>query len=223
MSNSPGLLPASTSGRALLSRFVKMVLGYQPTLMLGAGLLALPAAWITKVHMDWKTRPDAKKRMLIAHAFFWSSMLAGFKLLHAALFSLPNRKVLLPTGFFSLLKQLGKSTTRGQAAATLTIIVTGCGGFAGSMIAGFEGGCRLAKKLVPKTPKVEMPEALKPIALQNSVGNQFQTFTPPNTTSPFSEAQNQVSYRAIVPKRTGQITPIKAPTMPLRYTWNSSY
>jgi hypothetical protein len=199
-----------------------MALGYQPTLLVGAVLLALPAAWITKVHMDWKRNPDAKKRMLIAHVVFWSSMLTGFKLLHAALFTLPNRKVLLPAGFFSLLKQLGQSATRGPAAATLAIIVAGCGGFAGSLIAGFEGGFRLAKKLIPKTSKVEAFETPKPVTPQKL----FQTSMTPATALPFAEMQSRSLYSSAMQRPNGTVIPIKSPNIPLRYTrytWNSSY
>jgi len=143
------------SGREILKKFGKEIVGRQRTLMVGAVIMAIPAAWITKVHMGWKHSPDAKKRMLIAQATFWTSMLLGFKVLHAALFTLPDRKVLMPQGFIGLLRQLGKRTTRGPAAAKLTVIGGGLGGFVGSMIGGFSGGAALGKKLVPKPPRGE--------------------------------------------------------------------
>jgi hypothetical protein len=145
------------SGREILKKFGKEILGRQRTLIVGAVIMAIPAAWITKVHMGWKHSPDAKKRMLIAQATFWTSMLLGFKVLHAALFTLPDRKVLMPQGFLRLLSQLGKRSTQGPAAAKLAVIAGGLGGFIGSMIGGFSGGAALGKKIVPKAPRNYQP------------------------------------------------------------------
>src|SRR6478609_4485928 len=148
---------ANPSGRDILKKFGKEIVGRQRTLLVGVVIMAIPAAWITQVHMGWKHSQDAKKRMLITQATFWTSMLLGFKVLHAALFTLPDRKVLMPKGFLGLLRQLGKKATRGPAAAKLAVIAGGLGGFIGSMVGGFSGGSALAKKIVPKPPRYEQP------------------------------------------------------------------
>jgi hypothetical protein len=153
MSSPATPVSSSLTGRDILAKYRRMLLGHQSTLLVGAFLMAIPATWIAKVHSDFKAQPDARKRMVIGQVAFWSSMLVGFKILHASLFTLPNRKVLLPAGFFALLKKLGPATTRGPAAATLLVMITGFGSFMGGMIGGFEGGRRLAKFLVPKAPR----------------------------------------------------------------------
>jgi hypothetical protein len=194
------VLPNSPSGRAILSKFGKMFFGYQPTLLVGAVLIAMPAAWITKVHMDWKPKPDSKKRMLIAHGVFWSSMLLGFKALHAALFALPERKILSsPRNMRLLLQQLFNAKTRGPAAATLAVAAMGLGGFIGSMIGGFEGGIRLAKALVPKQAKPAQP--LQSLA------------SPPYYFSPMRPHSSAPSLNLLSPSFTPQ--PFNNPMSPL--------
>jgi len=177
------------SGREILKKFGKEIVGRQRTLLVGAVLMAIPAAWITKVHMGWKHSQDAKKRMLIAQTTFWTSMLLGFKVLHAALFTI-DRKILMPRGFFGLLRQLGKRTTRGPAAAKLAVIVGGLGGFVGSMMGGFSGGSALSKKLVPKPPRGQQtyqapmlnqifPAPIFPTSASPSIGGNLFTVSRP--------------------------------------------
>ena len=177
------------SGRDILRQFGKTLMAVQPSLLVGAGLIALPAIWITKVHVGWKHNPDSKKRMLISHAVFWPSMVGGFKVLHSALFSLPDRKALLPSGMLKLVKQLGNPETRGVAGATLTVLGAGLGGFAGAMIGGFQGGVALAKALVPKkkwhVPQtVQQPTSLKDWAPNQDVYSSIQKSVPKSALNP---------------------------------------
>jgi hypothetical protein len=197
------------TGHAILSQFGKMLMGHQSTLLVGAFLMAIPAAWIAKVHMDWKPKPDAKKRMLIAQTTFWTSMLIGFKILHAALFALPDRKVLLPAGFFSLVYQFRKRETRGPAAAILTVIIGGFGSFIGGMIGGFEGGNRLAKAIVPKQSKMSQARYLTEV-IQNplpsdpngqslNITNVSKTFDTNHKNALYSQTVNSGPLKQIYP------------------------
>lgn len=98
-------------------------------------VFGLPIAYIIKKHMDWKPNPDSKKRMLIHHLTFWPLFFLGIGVGHNA------RK----TYKFSLLK------TGGWLAAGM-----------GMMIAGFEGGDRLARYIVPKAAKPSQPQPIYP-------------------------------------------------------------
>lgn len=109
-----------------------------PKRLFWAGLTAmsLPVAYIIKRHVDWKNRPDSQQRMWIHQLTFWPSAALGLKLMHNGL-----RAVKTPTGGL----QLNPKGFGWLTAGSLTVM------------GGFEGGYRLAKKLVPKQPKPPEP------------------------------------------------------------------
>jgi hypothetical protein len=91
-----------------------------PKFKLGAATMGIPVSYIAFRHVQWKRKPDAQKRMLIHHLVFWPLCIAGIKGMHMSF------------GLSGIRRALGL-----MAAS-------------GTLIAGFEGGGRLAKKLVPK-------------------------------------------------------------------------
>lgn len=88
--------------------------------------MGMPAAYIAFRHIDGKERPDAKKRMLISQAVFWPVAVLGLRVMHVGLFR-----------------------HRDNMWRAVGGILTG----SGIVAAGFEGGMRLARKLVPKPPQ----------------------------------------------------------------------
>ncbi len=142
------------SASGFLKTYARKFFEFKSSVAWGCGALLLPAVWITKVHMDWKPKPDSKKRMMIAHAGFWTGMFGGINALHTALFTLgPNRKWILPPGLFALAQDaLLSSGKRMQALSHLGVIGAGLGGIIALPALGFEGGLRLGKILIPKVP-----------------------------------------------------------------------
>jgi hypothetical protein len=98
-----------------------------PKFKLGAATMGIPMGYIAFRHVQWKRKPDAKKRMLIHHLVFWPLCIAGIKGMHISFGLSGIRRVL------------------GLMAAS------------GTLIGGFEGGGRVAKKLVPKQFISEKP------------------------------------------------------------------
>jgi hypothetical protein len=119
-----------------------------PKLILGMSAMSLPVAYILKKHLDWKPRPDSKKRMLIHHGVFWLSGIPTLKFLHRAWgeFERGGKPLEL------------KKEIAGKVPAGSSLKVAGwLAAAAGTLIGGFEGGGRLAKALVPKQPKPMTP------------------------------------------------------------------
>jgi hypothetical protein len=98
-----------------------------PKFKLGAATMGIPMSYIAFRHVQWKRKPDAQKRMLIHHLVFWPLCIVGIKGMHMSF------------GLSGIRRALGL-----MAAS-------------GTLIAGFEGGGRLAKKLVPKQFFPEKP------------------------------------------------------------------
>ncbi|MCE3234703.1 MAG: hypothetical protein K0Q50_883 [Vampirovibrio sp.] len=146
--------------------------------LLRLAVMSLPVAYILKKHLDWKPKPDSKKRMLIHHAVFWLSCIPALKFLHKT-----------PGQFAASRKfiQLDKHISAFDAAKWPAAAVT-------TLIGGFEGGERLAKWLVPKQPKPPMQasSSITPI------------YTParPNPYPTYSTYQNPASLYPTMP-RTG--------------------
>ena len=113
-----------------LSEFIKQW-KLSPLFIVGLSSLSIAIAYIIKKHMDWKSNPDSKKRMLIHHLVFWGSCIPALKFLHKS------------WGHFE------RGTLRIKSPKALVYLVAAPLTF----ILGFEGGERLAKFLIPKKPK----------------------------------------------------------------------
>lgn len=115
-------------------------------------IMSLPVAYILKKHLDWKPKPDSKKRMLIHHGVFWLSCIPALRFLHKTpgQFAAAPRWIQLEQGISTF------DAIKWPAASVATLI------------GGFEGGERLAKWLVPKQPKPPAPVTgfLTPATLQ---------------------------------------------------------
>ncbi len=98
----------------------------RPQTALAVAGMALPVAYIVKKHVDWETKPDSKKRMLVHQLTFWSIAALSLKLLHDVL----RKHRRQPWGF------------KAPRIALSGLL----------LVAGFEGGQRLARRLFPKQP-----------------------------------------------------------------------
>jgi hypothetical protein len=115
----------------------------KPRTIIAASAMALPVAYIVKKHVEWEKSPNAKRRMLIHQLTFWSSVVIALRLLHRTFRHYRERSPLLKAGRLFLAS--------------------------GMLIAGFEGGERLARYLVPKRPK----QPIRPLSLPASNPNRY--------------------------------------------------
>lgn len=127
--------------------------------MLRLAVMSLPVGYILKKHLDWKPKPDSKKRMLIHHVVFWLSCIPALKFLHKTPGKLAAGRQLihLEQGTNAL------DAVKWPAASVATLL------------AGFEGGDRLAKLLVPKQPKppINTPSPMQPVIPSSFIGPQM--------------------------------------------------
>jgi hypothetical protein len=129
-------------------------------------VFSIPITYIIKKHLDWKPNPDSKKRMLIHHLFFWPLFFLGIGIGH-------NARKTYKTDLFK---------TAGWLGAGMSL-----------MIAGFEGGDRLARYLVPKTDKPQPP---MPFLVAPAVFS-YRSHAPAKPGYPLQQAaysQNRPSY-----------------------------
>jgi hypothetical protein len=157
-----------------------------PKLILGMSAMSVPVAYILKKHLDWKPRPDSKKRMLIHHGVFWASGIPTLKFLHKAWGEFQRGGKPL---------ELKKEIT-GKVPAGSSLKVAGWFAAAtGTLIGGFEGGGRLAKALVPKPPK---PMTLAPGNAPMSINALSPTYAQPSAsiapTSPHAARPIPMTY-----------------------------
>lgn len=107
-----------------------------PLFLFGLTMMSLPVGYILKRHLDWKPRPDSKKRMLIHHAVFWAACIPALKCFHNTwryFERVPNQlPTFKPGGFWPAVAWMSASM--------------------GTLIGSFEGGGKLARYLVPKQP-----------------------------------------------------------------------
>jgi hypothetical protein len=156
-----------------------------PKLLLGLSFMSLPIAYIIKKHLDWKPRPDSKKRMLIHHLVFWTSGVPALKFLHRAWGQFERDKL------FTL-----KEKVPGKVPAGSSLKVAGwLAAAAGTLIGGFEGGERLAKALVPKPPKSMAPATGNTPMPVNSIPPVFpQSTWPRSALSPLAARPIPMTY-----------------------------
>jgi hypothetical protein len=77
MTTLPSISPSKTD--AALRRF-------PAKLALGGTAVALPVGFLAYKHIGWMKTPQAKKRMAVTQATFWSGMAACITLLHSGAF-----------------------------------------------------------------------------------------------------------------------------------------
>lgn len=94
--------------------------------LLGLAAMGLPAGYIAFRHVDWKKKPDSRKRVWISQVVFWPVAVLGLRVMHIAVMRYKQAS-------------FGKMTAGVLAAS-------------GIIAGGFEGGIRLGQKLVPKKP-----------------------------------------------------------------------
>lgn len=138
-----------------------------PLFLFGLTMMSLPVGYILKRHLDWKPRPDSKKRMLIHHAVFWAACIPALKCFHNTwryFERVPNKMpTFKPGGFWPAVAWMSASM--------------------GTLIGSFEGGGKLARYLVPKQPRPGMPSpTFNPSTSFSSIPNPavFNSL-PPNT------------------------------------------
>lgn len=103
---------------------------FSPKFLFGLTCMSLPAGYIGLRHVNWKSKPDSKKRMLISHLVFWPVAVLGLRGMHLS---------------FGKFAPKNKPVQKGKLA--LGVLAS-----AGVIAGGFEGGLQLAKKLIPKQP-----------------------------------------------------------------------
>lgn len=103
--------------------------------------MGLPAGYIAFRHIDWKKKPDSRKRMWISQAVFWPVAALGLRVMHIALWRYKQSSWKMGGGIL-----LG----------------------AGIVSAGFEGGMRLAQQLVPKNTFSPPAPSSNPAALRQA-------------------------------------------------------
>lgn len=97
---------------------------------LGGTVIAIPVGFLAYKHITWMKTPQAKKRMAVTQATFWSGMAACLTLLHAGAFwkKLPFTSIAIT----------------GPMRAFIGL----AGGLVGAL--SFKGGLMLGNKLFPK-------------------------------------------------------------------------
>lgn len=127
--------PSDFSPIEKLKNFAK----FSPKFLFGLTCMSLPAGYIGLRHINWKSKPDSKKRMLISHLVFWPVAVLGLRGMHLS---------------FGKFAPKDKPVQKGKL--TLGILTS-----AGVIAGGFEGGLQLAKKLIPKKPYSSSPSETK--------------------------------------------------------------
>jgi hypothetical protein len=112
-----------------------------PKFLLALAGMGLPAGYIAFRHIDWKKKPDARKRMWITQAIFWPMAAFGLRVMHMALWRYKESPWKMGGGIL-----LG----------------------AGIVSAGFEGSMRLAQQLVPKKTVAPLTPSNDPVALRQA-------------------------------------------------------
>ncbi len=139
------------------------VLKPSPLFLFGLTMMSLPIGYILKKHLDWKPKPDSKKRMLIHHGVFWLSCIPALKFFHNTWRYFerhPDKIALKPGGFWPAAGWMGAAL--------------------GTLIGSFEGGDKVARYLVPKQPPpAESPQTFNTTPFFSSVPNPAVFNSPP--------------------------------------------
>lgn len=117
---------------------LKQLMSLSKRFQWGMLAMSMPVAYIIGKHINWKSKPDSRKRMIIHHLVFWPMALLGLKTMHVTFRWHPS------------------CWKRDQEWFHRLGALSG----AGVITAGFELGDRLAKALVPKKAMIVNPSTL---------------------------------------------------------------